>query len=540
MPAAGKSAPLFVIAALAVALGVPRVQPLVAAVPPPPSNGIPGHVRSGIAAANATTRFVEQGPRGHVLLPDFRLGTDAAGDDSQALARALATGRKVYLPEGKGSGADGVYVFEQGVGTTPAQLFGNLVSGAHVFGDGMGRTRVRRSAAGSEYIFVVNSLSADPAKNVAGITFKDMTLEDDCETRGFLESAHLVALGGVSDALFERVEFKGFRGDGLYIGSSLFAGTERHNERVTVRGCRFDGVNKNNRNAITVIDCDGLTVEGCEFKNCTRPGDGTANTPGDRPLDPSYGLGMPGPIDVEPDAHPFHRVRAVLIRDCHFRDNGGGAVSLLVAQQRIATLSYEQFVVRGNTFEACTTAFNFAGQPDAEPKAATKRFGVRFEDNLIRNCPQPARLSGVFGMTFAGNRWEDCGPIHFGLDAGDANRELRFDGDTFTACGDTGQVFVQDSDLVDVAIERCKFVDCGKADGTQGWIYFLRGNADCDRLRIVGNTVESPAGRTTAFLQVVGGYTGAIDRSTCEERDNEVPAAIQSAGNLVLGPGGGR
>jgi hypothetical protein len=114
---------------------------------------------------------------------------------------------------------------------------------------------------------------------------------------------YLFAVNATSDLTVERVTFYGFRGDGMYVGSGTLKTTERHNQRVTVRDCLFDGAVKDNRNGLSIIDCDKLTVYGCTFTNI-----------GNSKLSHSVGA-----IDFEPD-HDWSIYRAVVVSHCKFVD----------------------------------------------------------------------------------------------------------------------------------------------------------------------------------------------------------------------------
>jgi hypothetical protein len=93
--------------------------------------------------------------------------------------------------------------------------------------------------------------------------------------------------------LIDNCVIEGFRGDGIIFGSGLNDNaapntlTERHNVDVTVTNCYIDGVNNDNRNGISVIDGNGVTIENNYFTRCSRSN-------------------MPGAIDIEPDAGVFY------------------------------------------------------------------------------------------------------------------------------------------------------------------------------------------------------------------------------------------
>lgn len=218
-----------------------------------------------------------------------------ATSDSAAFGLAVATGKPVYLPAGKGSGKNGDYLI-----STASIVSGNsgkvgfLTAGTTVFGDGMGKTIIRPAAVGQTALC---AMSSDAGTTIDNVTIRDLTLHGYSDT-AFAEHAHLVALNGVRNPLIERVEFKAFQGDGIYFGTGEMPGSGRHNYNIIVRDCVFDGINNENRNAITIIDGDKVTITCNSFRNCTKST-------------------MPGAIDFEPDDADT----SVVLRDIEVSNN---------------------------------------------------------------------------------------------------------------------------------------------------------------------------------------------------------------------------
>ncbi|PAX09228.1 right-handed parallel beta-helix repeat-containing protein [Sphingomonas lenta] len=423
---------------------------------------------------------------GRASLPDFRRDGDV--DDSEAFRRAAATGRPVHLPAGRGRGPGGRYL----IASTPQD---RLPSGVQVLGDGIDRTIVARSYRRSApFVFFFDSDSADPARNGRNMIFRDFTIEDEVEKRGYAEFDYLIMLNGVSGARFERVGFRGFRGDGLHLGSGTVLGHERHNLDVSVVDCVFDGINANNRNGISVIDCDRLLVQGCRFLNCSRYGDGTVNK-GD-PFNPRTGVMAPGPIDFEPNDDGFAVIRAVTIRDNLFRGGGGYAVTLnLRANDRVRN-AQSGFVITGNTIEDRDGAFTTAGYGGDQAIRADQGYGVTFSRNTIRRCRTPFILNGMRGVTMAENRFTDCAS-HSEIGNTAWNAEVTLTGNRFERVGlrPAGYaLWVRECDRL--RLERNEFVDCGLADRRFGvGLAFVGGRIT--RLAMLDNLFSSPNGRMT-------------------------------------------
>ena len=441
-----------------------------------------------------------------VSLPDFRSLNDT--DDNAALAAALAAGQRVYLPAGEGTGPAGEYQLGAEPGTYQAPLAGNLVSGADLFGDGMGETRILQIGTKA---LMANSLSGDTNNNLTDISIRDLTIEN----QGYAGS-NLVDIAGVTGFTAERVEFLAYPLDGLYIGASHFNGVEhpRHNERVTIRDCRFDGDgNESRRNGISILDCTDWLIENCEFIDTTSSGN-------------------PGAIDVEPEAWDFFRVRNGRIVGCRFRDILGYAVNLLIGERPSEALPVKNISVDRCVVEDSVGGFGISGYVDDHAATATEDHGVSYRGNYMKNVYSPFLFYGALGVDFANNRMEDCDMSSLGLTS--ACRKIRIVDNDFVRCGNiNGPTIVQDSSLADADVSGNRFLDCGCAIPF-GPIYFLRGaNADLERIRIVGNRIESPNGRTTHLALRVGGHLGTVNSADCQKTGNEFIGFTPSSDNML-------
>ncbi|GAB3791388.1 right-handed parallel beta-helix repeat-containing protein [Dyella agri] len=199
-------------------------------------------------------------------------------------------GRKVFVPAG-------VYPVRQL----------SLKSGIELCGEGnASELKAYDSSPSCEFMlatYVRDGGSSDPAGNMRNIHLHDLKLNGRVAEFGYQQYFYLLAVNATSDMTVERVTFYGFRGDGMYVGSGTLHNTERHNQRIVVRNCLFDGAVKDNRNGLSIIDCDHLTVEGCVFQNI-----------GNAKLSHSV-----GGIDFEPD-HNWSVYRDVTIAHCKFID----------------------------------------------------------------------------------------------------------------------------------------------------------------------------------------------------------------------------
>jgi hypothetical protein len=209
-------------------------------------------------------------------------------DCTGGIQAAIDSGSKVYVPAG-------IYPVRQ------IKLKSNL----EFYGEGTSsELKAYDNSVASEFMLVTNIRdegTPNVADNMRNIQVHDLKLNGRVAEFGYMQYFYLMAINATSDLTVERVTFYGFRGDGMYVGSGTLKNTERHNQHVVIRDCLFDGAVKDNRNGLSIIDCDGLTVSGCTFTNI-----------GNSKLSHSVGA-----IDFEPD-HNWSIYRDVSISQCKF------------------------------------------------------------------------------------------------------------------------------------------------------------------------------------------------------------------------------
>lgn len=391
---------------------------------------------------------------------DFRRAGDP--DDSAAFARALAAGGPIHVPAGRGSGPGGAY------------LVGDVAPRAGSVITGDGSSTVIRPSPGSLAAFFCDSGSA--RSRIAGLQFRDLTLEGWSRERGFAEHYHLLNLAGVENVVIERVTFRAFQGDGLILSSGRVPGTERHNRAIVVRDCIFDGVNRQNRNAISVIDVDGLRIEGCQFRSCTRPD-------------------MPGAIDVEPDANAFAVIRSIAIVGCRFANIGGnvGMIGFHIPGAVRAVPSGIE--IEGNSFEsyAGTGAAVYVNL-NRRPPAGTN-MAMQISNNTGSNGAWVYHFYAAAGIRTSGNVWQD---FDYGALLGfhDQQQLLRDAAiaDSFVRCGLRNKVGMYVIRASGLDLAGSSFVDCGDGSANAYAISFAQGESDHVSLSNV--RVSAPTGRT--------------------------------------------
>ncbi|WP_162287344.1 hypothetical protein [Cupriavidus malaysiensis] len=326
-----------------------------------------------------------------------------------------------------------------------------------------------------------DNLGAANAKNVA---FRGFALKGQVSAAGFSEHCHLLNLNGFSHLEVENLLISGFQGDGIYCGSSNDRATERHNFSFSARRVRFDGVNNNNRNALTFIDIDGVVVEDCQFLNCTRSD-------------------MPGPIDMEPNANSWATIRNVTIRQSVFKNNGGnlGEVGVMIPaavtkMPQNLTVEYcksDGYSGTGAMFSLCT---------NREPAPTQDDTNFRLSNNVAANGCMPYQILGAKRGLIKQNMFTDFSRAAI-LGYNEAKRGVRdieSVDNRFVRCGYARGGGISIGYASNVRSLRDKLADCGNGKpGGAMVIGLARGLSE----RIVLDSLEvtSPTGRTLVAVQ---------------------------------------
>jgi hypothetical protein len=398
-------------------------------------------------------------------------GADPTGatPSTSALQAAFDASRRVYLPEGLFTvGGDGV----------------RPQSGTELRGAGPGSV-LRQLDGLTNQVLNLEGGSPNPALNLRDVILRGFKIQGLVGSLGFSEHQHLLRISGATRILVEDLVFEGYRGDGLYLAGSGRKGDPRHNQDITITKCLFDGVNRDNRNGISVIDCDMLRIESNRFTRSTRPN-------------------MPGAIDVEPNKNDWHVIHDIKILNNQFFANGGGGGSICLFFPYVPFKSPPKGIsIEGNTIEG-------AGVDDLDKGIFVKHLGsagldqpehqVVIRDNTVRNTQHGFRVAGLRGVNVEANRFigTSTSPM-----VGSANNtsgcidvtifrnqffELASDP---TKGGDGLQIFT----VANLRVIENTFSNCGRTDGTKGCaITFSGGQSSNVTMR--ANSIKNDQGRT--------------------------------------------
>lgn len=375
--------------------------------------------------------------------------------DTPALARALRQGGPVRLPAGRGSGPDGDYLVDML----------DLPDNAWITGDGHASV-VRSTSATIPSVFRVDG-SRYTTRN---ITLRDMTITGHVASDGFREHHNLVNLSGVSDCLIDGILFRGFAGDGLYIGAEWQAATRiaRKNYRIEVRNCIFDGINNDNRNGISVTGGHYIKIDRCSFVRCTRPD-------------------MPGPVDFEADDFPFYIFNEISVTNCTFEHCGGNVAQIAVITPPRVIEVPRNIRIANNRFSRYSgTGSDVALLVYRRASPAMPVMNVLVENNSGVGGRAGVRAYSGRGIIIRNNVWQQyLGQSFIGyVEPTDGCRDVHV-ADHYENCGLIDKVALGIYNTDNTSIIGCTFVDCG--DGQAGSACILLGKGRSSRIIIEDN-----------------------------------------------------
>lgn len=304
------------------------------------------------------------------------------------------------------------------------------------------------------------------------LTFRGRSVEN-----GFSEHIHNISVAGVERLSMTHVRFEAFQGDGLYLGAIVpGAKNSVHNSEVRVSDSSFDGVNFQNRNGISVIDCTHCVFDRNEFSNVSR-------------------ADMPGAIDLEPNR------QEEVLQDISVKSNvvnSGRSAGICVS------VNLPRFVkepgnisIEDNQIHNTPKGILFYWKSTA-PVSQTTAPQVLVQHNLIDNADHAMIMDGKGSIVVTENDIAGSSQglqlgIHFGIS------NVRFTNNRFRRVGTNSEHGITISGPVtSVAFEGNTFEDLGSKGPNGSAIHYIRGAAE--DLTFTGNVFSSPQHKTKVAM----------------------------------------
>jgi hypothetical protein len=402
----------------------------------------------GMNSENAATTTV-------LNVKDFSAVGDGKSDDSFAFTAALnilgGTGGTLLVPSGK-------------------YLVGGLKigSGTTLKGIGVPRPILIKTPQAPNILDLTGEVIGGQRQGVHNVTIESLTLRGRSVEDGFSEHLHNVNAMGAKTLVIHNVIFEAFQGDGLYLGTG-FSLTDpvAHNSDVIVSDSEFRGVNSENRNGISIIDCDRCILEHNSFSDISRSN-------------------MPGPIDIEPNRLD-EIVRNIIIRNNIIKGTNGAAGVSLVLRPGVFRQPPGQVTFESNTIEDARIGINI--QRSSTANVSNEKLGVVVHRNVVRATGRPLLIDGASGVAVASNLFSNSpSSITIGCNS---RSDISFTGNILKGIGSQSGSGVQlCGQLSSITFHGNSFIDTGSRVSTSSAIYFISGVMN--GISIVDNKFSSP------------------------------------------------
>lgn len=421
-------------------------------------------------------------PANYVNVKNFGAKGDGYSDDSSAVQKAMATNKNVWFPAGT------YYV-------------GNLKLRSEQSLAGEGPASVLRQKVEAMYCISANLRDEGCTSlhcNISALSIRNLRFEGQAGNRAFDEHVYLLNLNGVSDVIIEDCQFIGYVGDGIYIGSGNSLGTERHNERVTIRYCLFDGVLKQNRNGISIIDGTDIIIDHCVFTRSGR-------------------FDMPGAIDLEPDAtnDSFARIKRITIQNCEFRDIGAAALIAISLRpnDKITYPANNVTIYNCKGFgpspaqQAGLRIMQNAQDESYSPTDRSPPLNLHVSDCYFEGIYHPFLIRATKGVHIKNTTfYKSPAAAALGVHSGQQrNKDITLVNVVFKQIGVDGregghglQVYGNDR----IKLERCTFEDCGAFNDNAGGALCFTGQCSSSYISLINTTIHSTLQRTPYGIRV--------------------------------------
>ena len=319
-----------------------------------------------------------------------------------------------------------------------------------------------------------------------------------------------VSLNATTRFAIEGCLFEGFNGDGIYIAGGV--GTnEGHNFYGRINRCVFEGIDMQNRNGVSIIDCEGLEISQCFFRACSSPF-------------------QPGPIDIEPNANIFHRIRDININNCRFVACGGGSAGLCVAIPDVAYgvrptgITFKDNIIDGASHATSRSAIRVMW---GGASLSSQNLDMVISGNKITRCQRPFDISGTTNLKILDNNfWDITNPAIIGVI--DTNRRCKgttIRGNTFRDIGADEGCCIAIFSVEDLVIDNNQFRNIGKSTApASGEVLIFKSGGIGTSISITENAFVNEGSTITSAISSTG-YTFTANSN--EYRDN-----------LYLGGGG--
>ncbi|MYM37622.1 hypothetical protein GTP38_25175 [Duganella sp. FT94W] len=322
-----------------------------------------------------------------------------------------------------------------------------------------------------------------PKREVTNVVLSNFTIAGSVEKSGFSEHLHLLSMNGITNSKFSDLIISGFQGDGIYLGIVQQGSTVINTRKISISDVIIDGINRDNRNGISIVDGTEITIDKVTISRCSR-------------------RNMPGAIDIEPDIRQA-RIGDISISNVQIFDCGGGvgAVSLAYANVPFDTPPGKIRIDKVTVDGCASNAFAAISRRSLSAYHDPMNVDVVISNCIAKNGGEPFALVGVSNVKLLNNKFSDFkGTALVGYIRPEKKcAKILLSGNTWMNCGKisgTGLAIYSVSDLK-IADE---FIDCGAGIvGKANAISFNLGVSEF--VDISRAKFSSPTGKTMVMIK---------------------------------------
>jgi len=339
--------------------------------------------------------------------------------------------------------------------------------------------------------------AVDIADGISNIGIRNLCLQGTVAVDEFQEVLHLVVTAGVTNFHIDSVKFSGPRGDALYIGTGNergdFPTADGHNKNVWVTNCYFDGEVKDNRQGISIIDCDSCWIVNNYFTRLSKQT-------------------MPAVIDIEPDSGGTPNGVSSIIRHINilynkFYDNAGeSTISMNFPNTQAAmTVPITSINIIGNDIDTGNYDYTVGVHAACDQTVTndTIPYDITIRDNKFYNLSSHFYFRGVRGILLDNNKFELSRYTSWigHPDGSDGPYDITFTKNKFRkmAYDNTNggnAIFLYAGKRI--VFKDNLFDTCGKADQSYN-AHLVKSTGEMSKLEIVGNTFYQPAANSNSW-----------------------------------------
>jgi hypothetical protein len=414
------------------------------------------------AGSGAVARSAQDKLRETISVKDFGAVGDGVANDTAAIQSAVnhvaISGQILFFP----------------VGTYRAVMI-ELKSNVTIEGEGRNSEIVMiNDGIAVRQLFYAFGTTPALADYVQNVTLRNVALRGTVDVDAFSEFRHLLLLRGVTNLTVENCHFIGFQGDAM----GFQAVDNFNNYDITIRNCVFDGINNDNRQAISLQAADKFLVTDCVFKNCTRSN-------------------MPGAIDIEPNpGYTWIILSSIIISNNTFENIGGdvGAVAMFIPIDSGAlTQTPNNITVENNTFRNVYRGLYFWQLQNVNASATTPTINLNIINNSVVNATDRGFwLLGIAGAIVENNYFENIPEANrIGFTGTRGCYNILFSGNYFRACATTAnENVINFYESERLGFIRNTFDGCGAVGICFG---IFGSNGPCNDMQFIANQEYSGA-----------------------------------------------